>query len=193
MRYRTTGLFAFLTLAMIAGAALDGHCADSTIAVADFAMVLKEFHKTKGAEEQIEKLQNGFRADLQRMKQKLGDLEKEFEAAREKTRNPMLNEEAIRKQREEAEARLIELKEYEQKILKFNETERKNLREKSVEITRQLTDEINEIVSEYAVEKKLALVLDAGQLGLSGRGVVLYSSKTMDITDEIIAAVNKGQ
>jgi outer membrane protein len=194
MRYPSTRLWSLvIATAVLFGIASTGRCAESKIAVADFALVLKEFHKTGAAEQELERLKTEFKDDLEEMKKQLGLFETAFEEAREKTRNPMLNEEGLRKQRTEAEEKLIELKEYEQEILKYNDTGRKNLRDQSMRITKRLSDEILEVIKQYAGEKKLDLVLDSGELGLSGRGLVLHSAKTMDITDQVIAELNKGR
>ena len=56
-----------------------------------------------------------------------------------------------------------------------------------------MSEEILEAIGRYAEEKKLDLILDSGQLGLSGRGIVLHSAKSMDITDDIIATINRGR
>lgn len=168
-----------------------GLCGEARVAVVNMERVLQEFRKTRGAEAEIERQKQEFVAEMERMKAKLRELEDLFEAAREETHNKTLSEDALEKKLAAAEKKLVDVKEYEQRMHMLAQQRKRELIGQSERMRRVLMDEMRRAVQGYAKEKGLLVVIDL-RAGVPGGGArIVYHDETVDITDEVISRLNK--
>ena len=67
----------------------------------------------------------------------------------------------------------------------------KQLADHRIRMGKRVLAEVREIISEYARKKNIALVLDSAGIAASGVETVVYSSGTLDITEDIVDLVKK--
>ena len=117
----------------------------------------------KEAEEKKRTLEDR-KKEFQKMKD---DLEKKMNILSEETRKEKF--EALDKKREE--------------LLQFVQESDMKLSERDRELTRKITEDLHDILKDYAEKEGYTLILE--------RGGVLYAPEDMDITNDVIKIYNK--
>ena len=171
-------------------AAGSGWCAGDKYAVIDFERAMKEYHKTKPAEAEIERQKAEYKAEIEKMAGKLEALNQAFETAREETRNRALNEEALKDKLDAAEKKQMEVREYEMEMRKFADTEKKRMMENALRMRKQFSDDIIAVVRKYATDKGITLVVDSSTAIQELRAAVIYRDDGIDITSTVIKTLN---
>ena len=116
-----------------------------------------------------------------------------FKSARDEASNTALTEEARNKFRTEAEEKLVKLREQENTIRKFDESRRRQLEEQGRRMRKRIVEEIREHLVTYSRRQGYAAVFDISGQSLNGVEMILYKDPKLDITDEVIEILNKGQ
>ena len=164
--------------------------AQDKIAVVDAARALKEFKKTKDADQRMEERVAEFNAEGDRLLADYEKMKKDFEGLRAETQNKALSEKAIAEKKDQAEEKLLQMVEFENKMRETAMNRRKQLEEQRMRMHKRLVEEITEEIKRYALKQGYTLVLDSAGLTTSGFSAVLYSGTRMDITDEIVEILN---
>ena len=188
---RVRPVAAFLGLILAAGLSPSGAVAADRIAVVDAARVLKEYHKTKRADEKMTEQVAEFNAEKDKMLSEHARLKKEFEKARAEAQDKALSEKALNEKRDTAEDKLLSVVEYERKIQDTTVSHGRQLDEQRFRMHQRLADEITEAVQKQAVKDGYTLVLDSSGLNTSGFKGVLYSVTNVDLTATMIEILNK--
>lgn len=116
-------------------------------------------------------------------RQKIVDLEeKELREMEEdfKTQASLLSPEAAKMKQDELQRKFAE---YQKKARELN----KEVQEKKIETNRVFFQVLESVIKDVATKEGYAFVLDKNKEG----GTVLYSSDASDITDKVIAQINK--
>ena len=164
------------------------------IATVDLETVIRNHPQTEGNKKTLEEMQAGFEKRRSEARAKLDTLKERFMAADEKAKDLALNEKA-------RETSLNTAKEIYMDFLKQEE----ELRALVVRLQRQLSEEemslfeatmrdVNSKLEKIVKAKGLTLVIDksAGRVG-APVPVVLYSSPSLDITEELVKALGGKQ
>jgi Skp family chaperone for outer membrane proteins len=177
-------------LALVLVAAGLGRAADveSKIGCVDMERLLAAHPETKRAEAILEKQIKEFETEKETMLDKFKSMEKEVQQAREEADNRALSEAGRDKKRQEAEEKLIALKDYGAEAQQTTQLRQRQLTERRKRMRERIVDEIRGIVESYAADKGLALVVDSGPI-LDSPGAVVYSLKKMDITEDVLKLV----
>jgi outer membrane protein len=141
------------------------------IAVVDMSKILNETTEAKAKKAEFDKIRAAKKKTLEEKENSL----KQMEAK--------LKEQKVSPQSKEAD-------EFRAKAADFTKLARQSeeeLRQKYSESTKSLSTKAQKIISDYASQQKLTMVLDKGVVG---RGAVLYNSPTLDITPEIMKRLN---
>lgn len=180
-------------VALLLATAVSGWCAGDKSAVIDFERVLKEYHKTKPAEMEIEKQKADFKLEIERRLKTLEQMGQDYETARDAAHNKALNDDAVKAKLADAEKRLMELKEYQQDVKKYSDDEKKRIIQESLRMRRRFSEDIQEVVKKHAVDKGLLMVVDSSSSIEDLRGAVIFHDDSVDITSAIISALNEGK
>ncbi len=175
------------------GAALPARAADTTVVYVNLTKVFDEFYKTKLADAQLKEQADQYKEERTKMVDDFKKLQDDFKTSRDEAQNTALSEEARNTRRSEAEEKLVELRETENKIRRFEESRRRQLDEQTRRVRTKILDEIKEVLSKYAQEKGFSAVMDASGENLNGVSAVLYYDPRADITDVLISLLNKGK
>lgn len=179
--------------AWMLGTALPAQAADATVVYVNLTKVFDEFYKTKLADAQLKEQADQYKEERTKMVDDFKKLQDDFKTSRDEAQNTALSEEARNTRRSEAEEKLVELRETENKIRRFEESRRRQLDEQTRRVRTKIVDEIKEVLSKYSQEKGYSAVMDASGENLNGVSAVLYYDPRADITDVLISLLNKGK
>ncbi len=181
------GIFIFVMML----AAQLGLCAEERVAVVDMEYLLRQFHKSKSAEVEIERQKKEFVAEIERMQVKLRELEGLFRAAREATREKGLTDSVLQAKLKSAEQTLMDVKESEKRIQLFAQRGKSELLAQSERMRKTLVDQIREAVQTYAKEKGLLVVIDSSGGRQRGGSAIVYRAASVDISADVIGRLNR--
>ena len=176
----------------LAGATL-GLAAESRIVFVNMDRVFNEFYKTKLADTQLKEQSSQILAERKKLTDEYEVLQPAFNKLREDAQNPALSEEVRTQKRTAAEEKLVEIRDFENKIKRFDETRRKQLDDQSRRMRKRIVDEILETIQIYARNQMFTAVLDSAGQSLNGVQNVLFTESRADITSDIVGVLNKGQ
>lgn len=155
--------------------------------------VFDEFYKTKLADGQLKEQADQYKTERTKMVDDFKKMQDDFKSARDEAQDTALSEEARNARRGEAEEKLVELREMENKIRRFEESRRRQLDEQTRRVRSKLVDEIKETLGTLAREKGYTAVLDSSGENLNGVSTVIYYDPKVEITDTLITLLNKGK
>lgn len=186
-----TTLKRILAIGILMSLALPGFGQEGSVAVIDLDRTFNEYYKTKLADAELKEQAEEFNRERKSLVEEYDALEVSFNAAREEAQNRALSDEVRDARRNEAEEKLLELREYEDKIRRFDQSRKKELDEQSKRMRGRLVKEISDKLETYAVSRGYSLVIDYSGQSLNGVPVVMYSDGKMDITDDVVTLINE--
>jgi Skp family chaperone for outer membrane proteins len=180
----------FLTIAVIGltGSLVDA--GETRIAVVNGSRLLKDYFKTEMADTHIQQQLDDFSAERDKLLKDHKKLKQDFEALRAETQNKALTDEARDKKREQAEAKLAEVIEYESSIRDKAAMRKKQIEGEGRKIHAELARAIKDAVKICAEKGGYMLVLEEGGLLSNGLEPVLYAESKMDITSDVLKLLN---
>lgn len=157
--------------------ALPAFAQKSNIAVVDVQKVIMTSKSGRTADAKIREEFGPIQEQITKMEEDLARLQEEAKKAEEST---FLSEDAKKKKREDFQAKF---RDYQQKGSKWEG----ELRKRQRELTESLVEKIRLIVADISKKRGFTLVLEKGDESL----VVLWASEQIDITLEVINALDK--
>lgn len=176
-------LFAFAAVCLPALAA-------PKIAVADLEKVFKEYYKSKIAEDVIRQQSDVYRAYLLKLRDEVRKLEEEYKVARDGAQNLALNETARREFEALAARKTEEVAAKRAEAEKYAVEKNNQMRELELAKRREIIADIRNEIKRRAAAEGLDLVLDASGRTSNDVSAVLYANPAMDLTAELIKALN---
>ena len=173
--------------AAICALATAGWAAELKIATVDLDKVFTAHPKTLAAEAELKKAETGVEAELEKLKAEGLALQEEVAKLREAAKNPLLNEDARLKKRDEAEEKLTQLQEFELRARRTQETKLKQMREQVLKSRQAIVDELTQAVVQFAQANEYDLVLDRSGLTMNAVPLVAYAAPELDVTERLIA------
>ena len=181
-----------LTASLIIGAAaINTHAADAGTAYISMRRVFDEYHKTQRANAIIKARADT--ADLERkeLADALKKLKTEFESQIAEARDKSLTEKARDQKKDDAEATYLKLREAEDHLEHFDRSSQRLFAEEMRVKQQELLDEIRAVITRFARSKGYSLVLDVSGKTFNNTEAVVFYDATVEITDDIIAILNK--
>ena len=165
--------------------------AEQKIAFINMERVFDEYHKTKTANAQFKA--RGVEIDAQRKEliAKAKALKDDSVKLNAECRDKSLNDSAREKKREAADDKLNELREAEEKLMEFDKVYKKEINDQMRQLQTQIVGEIRGVIQTYAAENKIDIVFDSSGKTLNNVEGVMYFDKRVDITEPILAIMNK--
>lgn len=183
-------LFRSLLLAsLLAG----GARAADEIAFIDLQEVFKQFYKTQLAQDQIRQQADDIKREREEIEEEVKVMKEAIEVLRTDSRDTALSDEVRANKRDQLEEKLVELQKKEQEMVDFEKLRMQQMEQQNTRMTKKLFDEIHDAVINFAKVKGYAAVIDRSAQSRIGTEAVLYSSPKLDITANVIAALNEGR
>ena len=181
-----------LAVAAIALSALSTHAQTAPkILVVDLAKIFDNHYKTQ---EQQAKLQ----ADDAKAQDQLAQITKEgnalveqFKDLDEQSKNPTATAEAKAKAQGEAQKKYDEIQQKRSEQNSFVQNTQSTLRQRFQTFKTLMIEEISKVAVEIAKKKGATFLLDKSGPTLVGVSNILYFDPILDITDEVMAEINK--
>ena len=178
---------------LLCAAALVGRAADQQMVFINLDRAFNEFHKTKLADAQLKEQAEEFNEERRKLIADFEKLQEDFNALRDAAQDTALSEAVKTTKRDEAEDKLVELREFENRIRRFDEARRKQLDDQSRRMRKRIVDEILQTAQNYARVQGYQAVIDSSAQSMNGVEVVVYLDSPLDITDQVLDQLNKGQ
>lgn len=141
------------------------------VAVLDVAVILRDSGAMKDIQEQINKYGSKYEQEIEKQRDEIRNANQEL--ARQRT---ILSPDAFAEKRRQFEQRVVEVQQLVQQRQRQLDAARNDAMAK-------VNDAYIKIVSQMAVDKKLAVILRKDQTA--------FTTKVLDVTDEILARLNK--
>jgi outer membrane protein len=167
--------------------------ADTRIVFVNMDRIFNEFYKTKLADAQLKEQAAQVMEERKKLQTDFEKLQADFNKLRDDAQNTALTEEVRAQRRTSAEEKMIEVRDYEQKVRRFDETRRKQMEDQSRRMRKRIVDEIRDTIQTYARNQMFSAVLDVSGQTLNGIETVIYTEPRIEITGEIIDVLNRGR
>lgn len=161
------------------------------ILVVDIAKLFDSHWKSQ---EQNVKLQ----ADASKAQEQASELQKqgnalvaEFKELDEQSKNPAATSDAKAKAQADAQKKYDEIQQKQAELKTFIQNAQSTLRQRSQSFKTMMIEEITKTAVEIARRRDATFLLDKSGPTLMGVSNILYSDPGLDITDEVLAAINK--
>jgi len=189
MKKRTI-LFGALAFACLM---LNAQAFDENIVFVDMNELFEKYYKTEKADLQLQEQADNLNSQYEAMVEKIELLREDFNALRDEAQDNALSKNARETKKEEAENKLLEISDEEQRMKRFRESHGKQLSGQQRRMREQIVGEITEILVDYARDQGYSAIIDSSGESLNGVPIILYSDGHRDVTDKIIKKLNAGQ
>jgi len=174
-RHRVTRLIPLLLALVLALASVSARAADLRIGYVDSARIFQDYKVAQEAQQRFDRQVQGWRDEAAEKEKNVGTLRAEV-----KDQSPILSS-ARRQEKEDALQKAIS--EYEQFIQDVWGPQGRAAQENE-RATREIVDQIRQVVEKFANDKGLELVLD------SSAGGIIYADPSLNLTGDVINELN---
>lgn len=161
------------------------------IITVDMGKLLDNHYKT---EEQMAKLRDAEQKaqdQLEEMVKEGNALVEQYKETVDQSKNTLLTQEARAKADSDSQKMLDEIQRRQADLQNFRATSQRSLQQRLNNFRSLLLDEISKKVADVAKRKGATFVVDKSGPSLLGIPAVIYSDPGYDITDEVLAEINK--
>lgn len=180
-----TSLRTILAIAALSVTSLGFAQSAPKIAVLDMAKVFDTHYKTEEQQAKLKADEKKAMEEVERVDKEIKASADKFKESKDQMDNPALNQEARDKAKADAQKIYEEIQQKQQEGQQFKVNAQRNFQQRIANFRQLLIEEISKIATEVAKRRGATILFDKGSL--------IYSDSTYDITDEVIAEVNKGR
>ncbi|RME70477.1 MAG: OmpH family outer membrane protein [Verrucomicrobia bacterium] len=149
------------------------------------------YWKTKENQQKLADAQSKAQEQVNQLQKELEGLVAELKKKEEESKNTALSESARKRAEEEAREMFQNIRAKEQEAQQFVQNTQRSLQMRQQNHRDLMLEEINNVILDIAKEKGATLVLDTSGPTAIGISAILYADEAYDITDEVIAELNK--
>lgn len=160
------------------------------IGLVDMERIFAEFYKTKIAEEEVEKVKEIIKGEVEQRRVTHSGLLKEYDALVAKVKDPTLGESIRTGHRTKAEAKGGELRSLDAEMKEYAERRRKQLIEQVEASKAKILNEISKKINDIATADGLDAVFDRAGLSERGFPLVVFVKDATDLSEKVIQALN---
>ncbi|MDD7984318.1 OmpH family outer membrane protein [Lentisphaera marina] len=158
----------------------------------DMNKVFENYYRTLIENKKLAKEKDITESRLKEMQTQAYKLQNEYQTLMRESMNPVLSEGARMQKKQDAEAKATEGQAAVKNLKFFQQNLQKEAVSKRRTITEELTKDIQKVITKYATDNSVDLVLDASGKSVNGVNLLIYSKDSLSITDKILAKINKG-
>lgn len=165
---------------------------DFDMATVNMERVFDTYYKTTRADKSLKEQEKAYEEHAKSLAKEIDDSRRKREEMQEKALNVALSQSVRENCREEAKKHEEDYKEKRAELRKFMETKRGELQKDYMEKRKAIVKEITDYIEKHAREKDFDFVFDASGFTSNMIPVVIYAAPSTDITDTIVAELNRG-
>lgn len=173
-------LVAVLFMSVILGVA--GWADELKLATIDLNKIVDAHPYTKPARDLLEKQKDDLKDEEKAIVSKLEGMQKEVEELRKEAMNKGLNDKEKAEKEALVEAKIKEFRAYDKEAGEKYALRKKDLSEQYLAMKERVISKIRDLVGDFAEKKGYTVVFDANS--------VVYSSKLIDITDDVLKVIS---
>lgn len=163
------------------------------IATVDLGRVFTNYWKTKEAKQAIEEHQADIEKQVKEMVTSFNKDKEDYQKVLDSVNDPAVSSSERDKRQKDAEAKLRDLKEEDDRIQQFERGSQSTLNDQLKRTHDNIISDISVVVKSRAKNDGYTFVIDTAAESVSGMPVVLYSVPgTNDLTDVVIKQLNAG-
>ena len=189
MNMRLLSLLVGGGLCLVLAAALNA--AEPAIAFVSMERLFDDYYKTKAANVQLKARFESVDVPRRELMNQVKTLKTEVEKLGAEARDKSLSDAGRDKKRTMAEDKFALFRDAEQKLAEFDNTYKKQFGEQMKQSQQQLVGEIRAVIQAYVKEHGIRIVFDSSGKTLNSVESVVYYDPAFDITDPILAILNK--
>ena len=160
------------------------------IGLVDMERIFGEFYKTKLAEDEVEKVKEVIKGEVEERKKTHTALLKEYDGLVKKVKDPTLAESVRKKHQAAAEAKGAELRSLDAEMKEYAERRRKQLIEQVEASKAEILNEISEKINAIAQADGFDAVFDKSGLSERGFPFVVFVKDATDLSKKVIGILN---
>jgi len=161
------------------------------ILVVDMAKLYDTHYKTLEQNAKIQADDQKAQEEVEKMNKDGNVLVEEYKALNDKSNNPALSAEAKGKAQDEAQKKLQEIEGKQREIQTFIQNTRNTLGQRLNTFRSLMLEEISKLAAEVAKRKGATLLFDKAGPTAIGISNVIYADSGFDITNDVMAEINK--
>jgi outer membrane protein len=168
------------------------HAGETKIAVLDMDQIFQNYYKTKIADSTLKQQAEIYKAWIKKLNESLAKLEEEFKVVRDASQNIALSASERETKRFEAQKKYREIREKQVELEQYTAEKTQQYKQLETQKRDDILGEITKEVKRRATLEGYTLVIDKSGKTLNGIPSIIYSSPTTDITEPVIAELNRG-
>lgn len=161
------------------------------IVTVDMAKIYDSHYTTQEKMAQLGESERKAQENLEAMNKERAKLAEDYKKSLEQSQNTLLTAEARASAQEEAQKKLQEIQGKQNEMQQFYQNTRVVLQQQRTNFQGLMLEEISKKVVEVAKRRDATLVIDRSGPSLLGVAPVIYADPAYDITEEVMAEINK--
>jgi outer membrane protein len=161
------------------------------IVTVDVGKVFDSHYKTEEQMAKLKDAQTKAQEELERMVKEGNQLVEQYKETVDQSKNTLLTAEARSKAEGDSQKMMEDIQRRQSDLQNFRVNSQQSLQQRFNNFRSLLLDEISKKVTEVAKRKGATLVVDKSGPSLAGIPAVIYADTAYDITDEVMAEINK--
>lgn len=161
------------------------------VGVVDMARLFDAHYKTAEKNLVFQDEQERVKEEIQRLNDEGLALQEEAQGMAEQLNNPVLSDEAKAEIQGQARAKVEEMQRKQQEMNTLVANSSESLKQRIMNFRTLLMDEISQIATEVAQREGITMLFDKSGPSLLGMPAVLYADDSLEITDDVLAEINK--
>jgi len=161
------------------------------IVTVDVGKLFDNHYKTEEQMAKLKDAQTKAQEELERMVKEGNQLVEQYKETAEQAKNTLLTSEARSKADSDSQKMLEDIQRRQADLQNFRTNSQQSLQQRFNNFRSLLLDEISKKVTDVAKRKGATLVVDKSGPSLAGIPPVIYADAAYDITDDVMAEINK--
>jgi outer membrane protein len=161
------------------------------ILVVDLAKIFDGHYKTQEQQAKLQSDEAKAKEQLDQITKEGNALVEQYKELDDQSKNPTATAEAKAKAQADAQKKLDEIRQKQSEQQSFVQSTRNSLQQRFQTFKTLMLEEITKVAVEIAKQKGATFLLDKSGPTLVGVSNILYYDPSLDITDEVVAAINK--
>ena len=163
------------------------------VGTVDMNRAFKEYGQTKDAEVKINDAKNAAKKEYDERAESYKKALDEINKLNQQLDAPALSADAKTQKAKERDEKIAAIKNMEREIQEFRQTRERQLQEQALRMREGIVKEITDVLMEKVKAANYDFVFDKTGQSLSGVPVVMYSRDNVDMTTDVITALNKAK
>src|SRR5215471_547397 len=166
--------------------------AQGKIATVDMKKIFERYWKKKAAEDRLKEQQASMEKEEKNMKEEFNQLKEEYNTINNSTADSNISPDERDKRKKLADDKMKKMKDLDDAFKQYHANAQTRLLDQGQRLKQQIVDEIRNTASAKAKAQGFALVIDTAAVSGDGIPVILYSNNENDITEAVLADLNRG-